>query len=188
MNDPFKASAKALEDAFFAKRDAEKLAALRAKLAKEAEVAELAAAIGIEDPGILEQLHALDIGSDTLAALALVPLVEVAWADGELDDKERAAILQAAQEEGAKAGGPAMELLETWLTARPGPDLRAAWFEYVRAFCARLSPESRAALQEDLLSRTRRVAEATGGFLGFGRRVSPSEQQVLDDLLGAFAE
>jgi uncharacterized tellurite resistance protein B-like protein len=187
MLDPVSASGKALEDAFFAERDRVKLARFKADLARQAQLAELAAASGVGDDDVLAQLHDLDIGADTFVALALVPLVEVAWADGTLDEKERAAVRKAAAEEGVHEGEPAHALLDGWLAERPGPELHAAWYEYVRALLDRLSPEAAAKLQEGLLGRARRVAEAAGGFLGLMSRVSPSEQQVLDDLRAAFA-
>ena len=186
--DTIRRAGRALEDAFWAKRDREKLEALREQLAKEAKTAELAAATGIDSPEVLEQLHALDIGPDTLSALVIVPLIEIAWADGKLDERERDAILKAAIQEGVDPDGPTHGLLETWLASRPGPELRAAWFEYVRAFCARLSPDARAEFQRTLLENAFSVAEATGGFLGLGSRTSPAEQQVIEDLRSAFAE
>lgn len=175
-----------LEEEFFAKRNQEKLQALREKLAAEARVAELAAATGIHNEEVLAQLHELDIGPGTFAAIALVPLIEVAWADGKLDDAERAAVLKAAIAEGVDPDGPAHTLLDSWLASRPGPPLRAAWFAYVRAFCGRLSSEARRELQNTVLGNARSVAEATGGFLGLGNKISPMEEQVLNDLRGAF--
>ena len=49
-----------------------------------------------------------------------------------------------------------------------------------------LRESARGALKEDLLGRARAVAEAAGGLLGFGNKVSKSEQAVLDDLEEAF--
>ena len=73
---------KALEESFFAKENEKLRHALQEKetvrTAKEA----LGEASGISDDAVLEHLMALDIGSDTVAALSLVPLVEVAWAEG----------------------------------------------------------------------------------------------------------
>ena len=69
---------KALEEMFFA-QESEKL---RKTLQEKEEVRNkketLSATSGITDDAVLEQLVALDIRSDTLAALSLVPLVEVA--------------------------------------------------------------------------------------------------------------
>jgi hypothetical protein len=41
-------------------------------------------------------------------------------------------------------------------------------------------------LKQDLLGRARGVAEAAGGFLGLGKRISSAEQAVLTELEQAF--
>ena len=83
----------ALEEAFFARENAKLRQQLRdldsTKRKKEA----LAAASGITNDTVLEKLAALNISSETVAALALVPLIAIAWSDGNIDDKERAAML-----------------------------------------------------------------------------------------------
>ena len=48
---------------------------------------------------LVARLVEIGIRSDTLAALCLIPLVEVAWADGRLDPPEREALLAAAAAE-----------------------------------------------------------------------------------------
>ena len=91
---------KAMEEAFFARENE----ALRKRLMgmddtrrkKEA----LSAASGITHDAVLEKLAALDIRSETLATLSLIPLVAVAWADGSIDDKERGAVSSRAVELG----------------------------------------------------------------------------------------
>lgn len=178
---------KALEDAFFAKQDAE----LRRKL-QEAESARmmkeaLRAASGITDDAVLDQLIALGIHSETVAALALIPLVEVAWADGSIDARERQAILSAAQGTGLAEHDTSYQLLESWVTNRPAPTLLSAWKSYVGALAASLSAEAKDALRQDLLGRARAVAEAAGGFLGLGNKVSPAEHAKLTELEQAFS-
>ena len=49
---------------------------------------------GITDHVLLDQLISLDLDADTVAAISLVPIIEVAWSDGELDEKERSAVLR----------------------------------------------------------------------------------------------
>lgn len=179
---------KALEDAFFARQNEALRQRLRemgdAKQKKE----EFSAASGIMDDAVLERLTALNIGSDTLAALSLVPVVMVAWADGGIDPKERSAALSAAAEAGLDKQSASYQLLDQWLAKRPPAELLAAWKDYMRAISATLDRESKQALKAELLSRARRVAEAAGGFLGIGRNVSASEQAVLDDLETALAD
>jgi hypothetical protein len=178
----------ALEEAFFAKQN--ELLRQRLQVSGEARLKKeaLSAASGITDDVVLQRLAALNIGSDTMAALSLVPLVAVAWADGGLDDKERIAILSGAAEVGLGKQDVSHQLLERWLAEQPSPELLASWKDYIAALSATLSHEAREALKLDLLARARAVAEAAGGFLGMGRKVSISEENVLKELERAFSE
>jgi hypothetical protein len=178
---------KALEESFFAKQNEKLRRALREQDAAKAQKETLAAASGINDDAVLEELIALDIAADTVVALALVPLVEVAWADGSIDDKERAAILAAAEQTGLEKGGASHQLLQSWLAAPPDRDIRKAWKDYVNALCNTLSAEPKQALKEQVVGRARAVAEAAGGFLGLGSKVSSKEKVVLDELEQAFS-
>jgi hypothetical protein len=71
--------------------------------------------------------------------------------------------------------------------AAAAPHLLETWATYVRDLCAQMTPEARRTFREQLLGRTRAVAEAAGGFLGVGR-VSAKEQAVLAELERAFAQ
>jgi len=175
----------ALEEAFFSKENARLRQRLRdmdqARQHKEA----LSAASGITDDAVLDRLAALNIGSDTLAALSLVPLVAVAWADGDVDDKERRVLLSKASEMGLSQQDVSYQLFERWLAEPPPAALLAAWKDYIGGFAASLDAEDRRALRQELLDRARAVAEAAGGFLGFAG-VSPSEAKVLRELEQTF--
>jgi len=178
-------SRKALEDAFFARENEKLRQRLRdldqTKRRKEA----LAAVSGITDDAVLDRLAALDLTSETFAALSLVPLIAVAWADGSIDDQERAAVFARAADLGVAPGDVSHELFQRWLADRPPPALVALWKSYVRALADGMSPADRQAFKVKLLERARSVAEAAGGFLGLGSKVSPPEQRVLDDLASA---
>ncbi|ETX04871.1 MAG: hypothetical protein ETSY2_26255, partial [Candidatus Entotheonella gemina] len=114
---------KSLEEAFFAQQQTELLQKLQEEKSAQTRRESLRAASGITDEAVLDQLADLDIQSETLAAVALVPLVAVAWADQSLDDKERSAILSGAQQSGLDAGQPGYQLLEGWLANPPEPAL-----------------------------------------------------------------
>src|SRR5687768_5091475 len=101
------------EEMFFAKQDAKVLAQLREEGERKAAVESLARASGIENSDLLERLVALGIDAKSWTALSLVPLVEVAWADGSIDEKERAAVLAAASEHGLHRTSPGYVLLES---------------------------------------------------------------------------
>ncbi|MEW6750719.1 MAG: hypothetical protein AB1505_07045 [Candidatus Latescibacterota bacterium] len=175
-----------LEDAFFLRNDA-RLIEQRRKLEKLARTqAALAEVSGIRNPQVLARLVELQVTPDLLATLAVVPLVEVAWADGQVHERERAAALAGAEGTGVARGSVNHVLLEEWLQQRPTPELLEAWNHYVAGLCESLTAAEREALREDLLARARRVAEAAGGFLGLGAKVSEQEQAVLDSMAAAF--
>ena len=98
----------------------------------------------------------------------------------------RAAILNGAGSSGIQPGSPSHELLEIWTHDRPAPELLDAWKAYVGTLCAELSADERQRLQEKLLGRARAVAEAAGGFLGLGKKISAEEEAMLAELQSAF--
>lgn len=178
-------AARALEESFFLEQDRVLLERLRALRQQSATREALSAASGITDDAVLDRLVQLGVKPETVAALAAVPLAEVAWADGRVEEAERAAVLAHADAQGIRAGSVERELLERWLTHRPAPQLLEAWRAYVAGLCARLDPEARTRLREQLLRSTRATAEAAGGFLGLGR-ISGAERRVLDALAASF--
>ncbi len=181
------ASGRELEDSFFLQEDRlliERLKALR-KMEETREA--LAQASGIRDAQVLQRLVELGVRPESVAPLALVPVVEVAWADGKVDARERQAVLQAAEARGIRAGAIEHELLESWLARRPRPQLLEAWQHYVAGLLPELTPAQREGLRDELLGRARAVAEASGGFLGLGNKVSPQEAAVLDRMAQAFS-
>ncbi|MDH3521803.1 MAG: hypothetical protein OEM49_15250 [Myxococcales bacterium] len=178
---------KALEEVFFEqenRRLVERIQAEEAKLAAKHGLKEIS---GIADDALIEQLVALQIRPGSWAAMALIPLVEVAWASGKVEEKERRAVLSAAEANGVTKGSASFELLEQWLEQRPAPAYLEAWGLYIVELCAELGEAERAALQNEILGRARQVAEAAGGLLGFGTKISEKEQRVLGELAKAFA-
>jgi hypothetical protein len=177
---------KALEDMFFQKHNEELKQKLRDKQNREKLEAELSRIKVFANEATLDRMIELGLNVDTWAAVSLVPLLEVAWADGKVDDKERTAVLTAAEANGLLPGSPSHSLLLSWLEEKPDAGLVETWSGYVRQLCEQLPPAEQHALRDELLGRARRVAEAAGGFLGLGKQVSPSEEAVLEKLTEAF--
>ena len=110
---------RSLEEEFFHEQNTRSIEKLRQiKQMKESQQA-LAEVSGIANEDLLERLIKLNIEADTMTAVTLVPLVEVAWADGNLDEPEKQAILMAAEKAGFEKGAPSYELLESWLQRAP---------------------------------------------------------------------
>ncbi len=177
-----------LEDAFFLKEDMKLIEQLREMKELEETKEALSQASGITDDAILQKLVDLNIHAEMVTAMAAVPLVMVAWADGRLDDNEKTAVLHGAHEAGLGETSPGYMILQQWLTHKPGDDLLDAWIGFTRAICEALDEPEQQALKADLLQRARNVAEASGGFLGLTSAISDSEKDVLAKLKAAFVK
>jgi tellurite resistance protein len=176
---------RALENQFYEKENQAKLAAMKHKLDTQGSKDELRKASGMSDDAVLERLVGLGMRANTIAALSLVPLIQVAWADGKIQDNERTAILQGAHGKGLEQGSPGYELLQTWLTKPPQDELFAAWEAYIKSLTAQLNDEQNRLLKNQIVGFAKMVAAAAGGILGFGK-VSASEEKVLHRIEAAF--
>ncbi|MBF0122871.1 MAG: hypothetical protein HQL21_05645 [Candidatus Omnitrophica bacterium] len=176
-----------LEELFFRKRDAELIAQQRRleqiKRSREA----LAEVSGIHNSKVLDKLIELEISPQVLASMALVPLIEVAWADGSVSDEEREAVLAGAHENGFEKGSVDYALLQNWLQSPPSDKLLDAWMHYVQGACEIMSAQERNSFKKDLIGRARKVAEASGGVLGLALKISPKERAVLKKMESAFS-
>jgi hypothetical protein len=174
-----------LEDEFFRKEDQRLTARLRELQDKAASREALGKVSGIKNEAILDKLLQLGIRAEVVAALALVPLVEVAWADGSIDERERREILTRAEKSGIAVGSADHALLQSWLERRPEPKLLSAWIHMVEGLCEHMTPEQVRALRADLIERARAIASASGGLLGVGK-VSAAEADMIQQLESAF--
>ncbi|OHB55048.1 MAG: hypothetical protein A2Y07_01455 [Planctomycetes bacterium GWF2_50_10] len=178
-------SKKTLEDAFFLKQDTKLIEELKAMEAMNESRESLAAVSGITNQAVLDKLVKLNVRPETLASLAIIPLVEVAWADGSVNEKERDATLKAATTAGFAKGTIDYELLENWLTHKPEAKLLGAWQAYIKGLCEELSKEERENLKIELIGHARSVASASGGILGLAA-ISKVEAQMIEKLETTF--
>jgi hypothetical protein len=178
---------KAKEDEFFARQSAKLKEKLKVQLEREQARKDLATAYPNLSAPLVDRFLELGMDVEAVAALGLLPLVMVAWADGDVTGKERAAIVSAAEQRGLGAGTKPHALLAGWLEQRPGPQVIESWQHFVTAACQSLSKEERAQLCTGVLRLAEDVARAAGGFMGFGAKVSTEEQAVLDRITRAFA-
>jgi len=181
--DQFELRGKALEEEFFTKQNAKLKAALQRKLRDDEASAALATAAGITDEAVLHLMLEAGLSPQTGAAFALLPLILTAWADGKLDDAERQAVLDAAREEsGITADSPAHDMLVHWLAAPPPRKLWRVWREYASALAQNLDANAKQVFKDSVIGRAERVAAASGGILGLGKRISKPERELLDEL------
>jgi hypothetical protein len=175
-----------LEEKYFGEQDQKLRMAIREEAANKAKKAALKDAAGVADEELVEQLHELEMCHETVQTLCLVPLIAVAWADGFVHADELTVILEAADEEGLGEGHPGREMLTRWFQGKTDPKLLEVWKRYVAEMSNTLDADTFGRLKEKALTRAVKVAEAAGGILGFGSKVSKAERAVLDDLEQAF--
>jgi hypothetical protein len=184
--DSLHSQGKALEDAYFADRDRELAKKLKHRLNAEEMQKLLHYSVGLTAELADKGFAHLQSGLEVVAAMALLPLVEVAWCDGVVTPEEKAAVLRGAAEMGMGDDSPLQQFLQNWLDHRPSPAALDAWKSYVRAFVGMVEPSHAAIAKERILGRAENVARAAGGFLGFGNKISPAEQACLNSLAEAF--
>lgn len=131
---------------------------------------------------LADEALALGFDESTAAILPMVPLIEVAWADGKVTDREASKVLEIAEKRGIQ-GKEALGFLELLLEKKPS----SVFFERTNRVLARIlneSPEDLA--KRDVIEQARAVADASGGFLGLGNRISDVEKKALDELADLF--
>ena len=180
-NDFFGDRRKAFEESFFAEQNAKLREQLKSKMENEEKKTALSKVSGISDDTLLSKMIELDIHVDTMVALSIAPLVLVAWADGEMDNRERQAILSAAGEQGLDETQAAFPLLKAWLDQRPNAELFGVWKGFIQELKISMDAEEKALFKDRVIGPARQVAEAAGGFLGMGT-ISESESKVLEEL------
>lgn len=184
-SDAFKQREIGLEEAFFQERDRQLTAKLASELSALEEKRKVGHVTGIVEEHVLHSLVQAGVRAETLTAVTLIPLVEVAWCDGSVAAEERDAVLNAAAGYGIKADSASYALLRSWLEQRPDPMIIQAWKEYVHEL-ARLTPkETISAMKKNMVDRATKVASAAGGFLGLAT-ISKREQAKIDELAKAW--
>ena len=168
------------EDEYFRRAESELLEKVRARMAKEAERRALGEYHGVQDEEILKAFEEAGYDRDTVQILHLVPLIQVAWVDGGVSEAERAEVLKIAAARHVVEGTPVHAKLLSWLEAPPSAEFFERTMEIISRLLELFPEEKRVSLQGDVLSASLAVASASGGFLGFGNKVSVDEKALLE--------
>ncbi len=128
------------------------------------------------------ELTLADLGMDALSsrALATLPLVQVAWADGTIQAKERERVLRAA-DEALGLGEEGARLLQDWLLHRPSDAYFAAGRRLLRSFAVTPRSGFDEPLLRKVLALAEEAAKAARGWLSwFG--IGAAERRVIESL------
>lgn len=179
--------ARALEEEYFWRKERELIARLREQGRRERERQVLENRLGVADDALLSDLQTAGFTPDNLGLLHLVPLVEVAWAEGEVTTREREFILALAERRGILSGTPAYAQLVGWLDRCPDAHFFDRAFQAMRALLAGQDADTRAAAERDLVEHCTRVAEAAGGILRMAA-ISRDERECLKRIADRLTE
>lgn len=135
---------------------------------------------------LLSELNFLGVDETTVEVLALLPLIQVAWADGEVQDKEREMITEIARDQ-YHLKADAQAVLANWLEHAPTEQYLTRGRKALLALAhARDDFDLNAASLDDVVEFSKEIAKAAGGFMGF-RSVSIDEQMALEDIAAALS-
>ena len=177
---------KAMEANYFRQQDAKLLEKLRQKASLDDIAVALADKLQVDNPDLLARVRELGITADTAPAFFIAPLVQVAWAEGSVSNRERECVLRLARERGVADGSPAKAQLAAWLDSRPPDALFETAVETIKYGFEVLDPHERDERIRRIVDACREVAAASGTelarLLGLGDGVSRAESQLLDSI------
>lgn len=172
------------EEDYFRKRDRELIDRMRQGAARDQARRDLEARTGLHDPALLKDLEDLGFTPETIALLPLVPIVQVAWAEGGVSDAERKLIVQLARSRGIESGTAADRQLGDWLERRPSADVFARATRLIRAMLDHPADSGASLSADDVIKYAESIAAASGGILGIGK-VSAEERATLAQIAAA---
>ena len=182
----FKGRERAFEAEWANRHDAELIEKLRRKDRLEAITEALAKKLQADDPALLQRAMDLGVTLEMGPAFLLAPLVQVAWAEGNVTEQERDTVLRLATARGVEVGSPAYAQLVSWLRRRPKDELFDTAIEIIRAGFNVLPAAERDARVYLLAEACHEVAAASGRglwhALGLSSGVSKEESSFLDHI------
>jgi hypothetical protein len=170
---------RSLEDEYFRQRDRELIEKMRRAAAAEAARQEMGRKTGLVDAELLHELEALGFTPDTVGLLPLMPVLQVAWAEGGVTDEERDLLVRLARSRGIEEGSAADRQLAAWMATRPDASVFTRAGRLISAMLASGSTEAATLSAEDLVRQCEAIAGASGGIFGLGR-ISAEERALLD--------
>lgn len=172
---------RALEDEYFRKRDRELIEKMRQAAATDQARAELGQKTGVHDPAVLDELQNLGFTPETVILLPLVPLFEIAWAEGGITQAERDLIVKLARHRGVTEHSVADRQMTEWLTTRPSPAVFARAGRLTAALLESGSDQVTSGLTaDDVVAYCEKIAAASGGIFGLRLgSISPDEKSLL---------
>jgi len=172
---------RSLEEEYFRRKDRELIEKMRQAGAVERVRQDMSRTTGLDDPALLQDLQDLGFSPDTVGLLPLVPLVQVAWAEGGITAAERDLIVRLARSRGIAPGSAADTRLTQWMVTRPDDTVFSRAGRLIRAMLDAGGEPMADLSAHDLVRYCETIAAASGGILGIGR-MSAEERALLSSV------
>ena len=184
------------EERYFQQKERHERDLLRAELAKKADaaakVSALASTLKLTDQQLAERIFALGFDAESASVLFVLPLIQVAWASGDVSRAERAQVLKVLELRKVARGSKAWLLTETLLEERPSEsfliETRALLKAIVQQHAQQTPGTEGPGEARELIDICMAVADASGGELGIGNRVSKEEEAAIRSIAEAFGD
>ncbi len=141
----------------------------------------------MRDEELIGELHHLGIDEDSFRVVALLPLIQVGWADGRIQTAEREIILETAHNRGMLEGDGA-RVLEGWLAHPPTLEYQQRGRNLLFELASRsgdLGEGITLDTVDQILDLCVNVAKAAGGLFGVIGRVEATEKEILSEIAEA---
>lgn len=135
------------------------------------------------DADVIRALADLGMDQDSVGALPLLPLIQVAWADGEVQTGERTLIEKLASEH-FQLGEEGGRMLNNWLRYPPSKSYLERGRKALRLVATRGEDGMDEAVLDDVVKLSKKVAKSAGGLFGIGA-VSTSESEAIAEIAKA---
>jgi tellurite resistance protein len=160
---------------------------LSPKTAPKRHISQVIETLKMPSRELAERLVRLGFDSETACVLHILPLIQVAWANGEISRRERSRILQVLKVRDIPEGSRAYVMCESMLTTRPTEAFLHASLECLRDILH--SSRGNAAREErQLIDLCVEIAEVSGGLFGLHRTVSTTERAVIAEIAATLGD
>jgi hypothetical protein len=184
-HDAFAERGRALEEEYFRKKDRELVEKMRRAAAADQVRGDLSKHSGVADPAMLAELQELGFTGDTVVLLPLVPVLELAWAEGGITAAERQMLVSLARNRGVGEGSAADRQLDAWMATRPAQEVFTKAARLISALLSSGSGVTQGLTADQLVQYCEQIASASGGLLGLPiRAVSLEERNLLTRIAG----
>jgi hypothetical protein len=184
-HDAFAERGRALEEEYFRKKDRELVEKMRKAAEADQARGELSKQTGISDPAVLAELQELGFAADTVVLLPLMPVLELAWAEGGITAAERQQLVSLARTRGIAEDSAADRQLTAWMAERPAPEVFGKATRLISALLDSGAPAAKGLTADQVVKYAEQIASASGGLLGLNiRAISPEERELLARITG----